>query len=271
MAAWDRDAAVAAYTDALTAIRSLAHEVDLTRWGDPSDLPGWSVHDVFAHVACLEALLLGRVDPPHEPDWSRLPHVGEDWVKRRMEVGVDLRRGRDPVQVRDELDEVVAQRLPQIGALPTDPDALVPGVLGKPRPVAGSVAIRTFDVWAHEQDVRRAEGLPERLTGPAAEVARQRIITALPSVVGELGLHEGTCVRWELTGALPGTVAVRVGEDQATSLEGEEEDADATMTLDWGTFALLACGRVTPSHARVTIDGDVGLAERVLDAMSITP
>jgi len=270
MSGWDRDAAVAAYVDALDGVRSLGHDVDLARWGDPTDLPGWSVQDEFSHVASLESTLLGRTDPEHEPDYDHLPHVGDDWVKRHMERGVDLRRGRSPEAVRAELDEVVTARIAELADVPEDPDALMPGVLGKPRPVSAIVTLRTFDVWAHEQDVRRAVGLPQRLTGPAAEASRDRILAALPDIVGELGLHEGTTVRWVVTGALAFTASVTVTDDGALA-DDAEADADATLTMDWPTLVVLACGRAKPSHVRVSVGGDVALAEKVLSAMAITP
>jgi uncharacterized protein (TIGR03083 family) len=270
MGGWDRDAAVAAYVDALEGVQFLARDVDLGRWGDATDLPGWTVQDEFSHVASLESTLLGRTDPEHEPDYERLPHVGDNFVKRHMERGVDLRRGRPPEAVRAELDEVVTARVAQLADLPDDPDALVLGVLGKPRPVSGVVLIRTFDVWAHEQDVRRAVGLPQRLTGPAAESSRERILMSLPEVVGELGLHEGTTVRWVVTGELPFTASVTATDDGALADEADA-DADATMTMSWPTFILLACGRAKPSHVRVSVAGDVALAEKVLPAMAITP
>ena len=196
------------YVDALTAVRALAHEVDLERWGEPTDLPGWSVQDEFSHVTSIESALLGRTDPEHEPEFDKLPHCGDDWVKRHMERGVDLRRGRSPEEVRTELDEVVDARLVEVAALPDDPDALVPGVLGKPRPIGNVVPIRAFDIWAHEQDVRRAVGLDQRLTGPAAEAARDRILMALPDVLSESGVHEGSTVRWVVTGPLDFEAAV---------------------------------------------------------------
>jgi uncharacterized protein (TIGR03083 family) len=267
---WDRDAAVAAYVDALESMQSLAHEVELSRWADGTDLPGWTVQDNFSHLVSLETTLLGRADPEHEPDYDKLPHTGDDWVKRHIERGVDLRRSRHPADVLAEVDEVVAARLPEVRALPDDPEALVPGVLGKPRPVAAVVGVRTFDVWAHEQDVRRAVGLGQRLTGLSAEASRDRILMALPEVVAELGLHEGTTVRWIVTGPLAFTASVTVTDEGALAAEADA-DADATLTMDWSTFAILSCGRAEPSHVRVSVDGDVGLAEKVLPAMNITP
>jgi uncharacterized protein (TIGR03083 family) len=186
-----------------------------------------------------------------------------------MERGVDLRRGRSAQDVRAELDDVVAARLLEVAALPDDPDVLVPGVLGKARPVGNVVPIRAFDVWAHEQDVRRAVGLDQRLTGPAAQAARDRILMALPDVLSESGLHQGSTVRWVVTGPLEFEAALRVTDDGAVPLE--DAPSDVTMVMDWATFALLACGRAAPSKVRVAVEGDVAMAERVLDAMPITP
>jgi uncharacterized protein (TIGR03083 family) len=270
MAEWDRDAAVSGYVDALESIRSLAQTVDLARWHEATDLPGWDVQDGFAHVASLESGLLGRSDPEHELDYEALPHVGDDFIKRHMERGVDLRRQRSASAVRDELVEVVDLRIPEVMALPADPDFLVRGVMGKPRPIGGMLTVRAWDVWAHEQDIRRAVNLPERLTGAAADTAQQRIVAALPDVVAELGLHEGTTIRWVVTGPLECTETVTATHDGALA-DDVDANPDAQLTMDWPTFAHLAAGRVDPSHARVSVEGDVGLAEKVLAAMAITP
>jgi uncharacterized protein (TIGR03083 family) len=228
------------------------------------------VQDQFSHVVSVESTLLGRTDPEHEPEYDKLPHCGDDWVKRHMERGVDLRRGRSPQDVRAELDDVIGARLVEVAALPDDPDVLVPGVLGKLRPVGNVVPIRAFDLWAHEQDVRRAVGTDQRLTGPAAEAARDRILMALPDVLSEAGLHEGATVRWVVTGPLEFEAALRVTHEGAVPIDADEP-TDLTLLMDWPSFALLACGRAAPSKVRVSVEGDVGLAERVLEAMPITP
>src|SRR3954449_12320742 len=71
---------------------ALARALDADAWNLPTDLAGWSVHDVMAHCAALESELAG--DPPLPAEVDRdAPHIQND---RAMytEQGVVARRNR---------------------------------------------------------------------------------------------------------------------------------------------------------------------------------
>ena len=263
-----------AYGLALVGVQSLAHDLSESERDLPTDCPGWSVRDHVAHVAGLEAVLLGRARPDHEPDWSALPHVRND-AGRFMEVDVDLRRGWPWAELLAELDEVVALRLPQIAALPDDPEASMIGPLGQPRPLLPTLPIRAFDVWQHEQDIRHALGLPGGLDGPGAQLAVRQIRSALPYVLGkQVGGPRGTSLRWEITGEQAQDVAVEIGADgRATevAVASLSEGPTVALSCDTETFTLLGAGRRDPAELTIMIAGDAPLAADVLAAVAITP
>jgi len=226
------------------------------------------VQDIVSHVVGLEALLLGRPAPDDEPDWERLPHVRTD-LARLTERDVDARRGRTPTEVLAELEEVAAARRAVLAREALDPAGPAPAFFGT---VERMLALRPFDLWAHEQDIRRATGRPGNLDGAGAHATRERIELALPFVVGkQVAPPPGTTVVWQVTGALPFVSAVSVGDDGRGAPAEPRAEPTVRLAMDWETFVLLGCGRRPHAHLAVDVDGDQDLAQRVLAAMAVTP
>ena len=269
---WSRDNAVTAYLDALTGIQSLAHDLSHDEWALPTDLVGWNVFDNIAHVSALEDELAGRPVPSSISDWSRFPHVGDPF-QQYTEVGVEHRRSWTPGELLLELDALVAERSYQLSLLSDSPTADMRGPAGMTMTVDRVMPIRTFDMWAHENDVRRATSREERLSGPAARVSRDRILQSMPIILArEVQAPPGTVVRWVVGEPEPRTVTVRVEEPaRGAILPSGDVGADLVLAMDLRTLALLACGRRTPDQVQVSARGDQAFAERVISAMAITP
>jgi uncharacterized protein (TIGR03083 family) len=264
------DAAIAAYSGALQAFVSIAGALPAESATDSSGLPGWTVADVVAHVVAVEVDMAGHPLPSHEPDWAALPHVGDDPFQRVMEVGVDLRRGRAWADLLAELQTVVAERLGQIAAMPRDPEAEAIGPFGMRATTVRVGRIRAFDLWAHEQDLRRALDRPGGFDGPGWPAARATIEAAWPIVISrQAQLPAGTAARLTVTGDLGFTLTAAVGEDgRGAPTDG---DPQLTLTMDAATCWLLSGGRIDPAAAAVTVAGDSETAARLLAAMAITP
>jgi uncharacterized protein (TIGR03083 family) len=258
------------YDRALADFVALARSLEPGDWGRPTDLPGWSVQDNVSHVVGVESDLLGRPAPAHTPDWAALPHVRGD-MGRFVEVAVDARRGSAPDAVLAELVEVVEQRRAALAAAVGDPVGPAPGFFGT---VDRMLGLRPFDIWAHEQDIRRAVGRPGNLDGAGALAARDRLRLALPYVVGQVvGAPPGTVVRWEVAGPLAFSATVTVGDDGRAVDVGDRTGAapDVRLEMGWETFVLLGCGRRPPAAVDVVVRGDAELGTQVLAAMPVTP
>ena len=74
-------------------IDSLVEEFGDTEWRAATPLPGWSVHDVVAHVLGTESMLQGVGTPEADIDVSTLKHVRNDigvmnerWVRKLRSV-----------------------------------------------------------------------------------------------------------------------------------------------------------------------------------------
>ena len=250
----------------------------------PTACPGWTVKDQVSHVAALEAQLLGRPDPDVEvPDYE---HITND-IGRHMEKGVEVRRGRTGKEVTAELQRVLGGRLGRLRDPQLTEETQVPGVLSdRPTTLGALLRLRTFDVWAHEQDIREALGRPGNLDSPAAAVSVRQVLDALPMiVVKRVGLEPGKVLMVELTGPVVARSGVRVeaGEDGrplgklmfagASDETGPIPAIGRTTSLQMSTevFTRRAAGRRTTEDCVYTVLGDEEIARRFMDALVVTP
>jgi uncharacterized protein (TIGR03083 family) len=229
------------------------------------------VRDCVAHIIGVERDLLGEPVPEHQLP-ADLVHVRTEF-QRYTEVPVDLRRDRGPRELVAELREVVDRRLAMLRADESDPDEPARGPIGYKLTYLQLLNMRVFDIWAHEQDIRRAVGRPGNLDGPAAELSRDWLLPALPRVVAKAaGAPPGSAVVFEVTGPVAFTVAVTVNDAGRGALQAETPATPTvTLAMDWETFIRLACGRVRPEAVAVKVEGDQALAQRILAAMALTP
>jgi len=262
LAAWQ-----SAADDFVELVTPLAQE----EWDAPTALPGWTVGDVVAHVGWIEGILLGQMDPPHEPDWDALPHVRNDFG-RITEIPVDLRRRWPREDVLIELADVMSRRATSLREGPQDASLEVVGPLGV-APLGRVVQMRAMDTWVHEQDIRAALGRPGHLDAPGARATAAQLLPGLAKIwVKGAGAQPGQALRVSVTGPeLTAERTVIVGDDGRARAAGPEEEPTTTLTMDWSTYLALACGRGDHAQwrARVEVEGDAGLGERTLQAFTV--
>jgi uncharacterized protein (TIGR03083 family) len=240
-------------------------------WTLPTQCPGWSIQDVVAHLIGVERTMLG--DRPLASDPVPDPPYVRNELGRYMEQAVQARRGHTPAQLLAELREIIERRYKALQADSRPLTDEVPGPMG-PMSYERLLQLRIFDLWAHEQDIRRAVGRPGDLDGPAAEVARDFVLPALPKTVAKkAGAAPGSTVVFDVSGPVAFTRTVMVDDVQRGALvEPTPVAPTVRLELSWETFVQLACGRVSPQQqAPVTIHGDVELGAAVLAAMAVTP
>ena len=264
---------VAAWEHTARAVLALGRDCDAAGFGTATECPGWTVKDQLAHVAGVERSLLPRFeqDPPHE--LADLPHVRSDFG-RRVEVSVDLRRDVPAPEVVAELAVVLDARCAALADASAD-DRVV-GPFGEQR-LVDLVTVRTFDVWVHEQDVRRALQRPGGLGSTAAAVAVAYVRAGLGRVVARgARVEAGRTVVVEVTGPVSFTDAIRVEQvedkPRGTVLPGASNGrADVRIALDTEAFMRRSAGRWPVEATPVAVDGDAALGRRVLEAMTVTP
>jgi uncharacterized protein (TIGR03083 family) len=237
-------------------------------WKRPTEVPGWSVQDNLAHIAGIEASLLGRSAPDHVvPD--DLPYVKND-MGRRNEVFVDSRRARSGAEVLAEFREVTGQRLEELGTYDEAAFGAESWTPVGPGTVRDLLPFRVFDSWVHEQDMRRAVARPGDLDTAVAAVVLDRIAASMPFVVGKkAAAPEGSTVVFELDGPMPRSIPIGVEGGRARLLDDPPPSPTTRITTDTETFARLACGRLDPAAElaaeRVRVDGDAELGRRVVE------
>jgi uncharacterized protein (TIGR03083 family) len=243
-------------------------------WGRPTECPGWSVKDNVAHMIGTERMLMGHkpdADPEEPPEFVRndIGRANQQWVD---EYG--LLPGNE---VLEAFVSVTGQRLDALRAL-TPEDWEREGFTPEgPGPYRQFMAIRVFDCWYHDQDVREALGRPGYLEGAVADLSLARIgAKALGYVVGKkAGAPPSSTVVFDVLGTPPITVAVAVPpEGRALVVDETPANPTAHITFDRRTYARLAGGRWSGDEARgkgsVSVAGDTELANRVVDNMAFT-
>ncbi|GAA0422741.1 maleylpyruvate isomerase family mycothiol-dependent enzyme [Streptomyces luteireticuli] len=267
--------AIDAWTHSIEAINELVRPLAEGDWNRPTDCPGWSVRDVVSHVIGVESEMLGEPRPIHTLPRD-LYHVTDEF-SRYIEVQVDVRRCHTAPEMTSELELTVIRRSRQLRGETRSPRAPVRWPLGSgnEQTLERALTVRAFDVWVHEQDLRRALGVPGNLAAPGALIARDVLVAGLPGVVaGKAGAPAGSAVVVDVHGPVEFLRTVRVDGAGRGSVDSSVSLGPVvTLALDWEAYVLLACGRVRPEalDGRVTVEGEPGLAAAILREFAVTP
>ncbi|QNN54258.1 maleylpyruvate isomerase family mycothiol-dependent enzyme [Nocardioides mesophilus] len=254
--------------DVVALLRDLSPE----DWDRPTDLAGWDVRAVAAHLAHLESELAGRAQDRVEV--PELEHVLTP-LARYTERGPIARRDWPVDRIVEELADSAAQRLTELRAdPPTDGSATAPRT---PAGIGWSwttlLSNRIVDVWMHEQDLRRALDRPGGLDTPGAAHTVDTFLRAFGYVVGKrVAPPAGTTVVLQVTGAQARAAAVEVGADgRGVPLPEAPEQPTVRLRMDTEAYVVLSGGRRAADRVPVEVDGDPDLAARVLAALPVTP
>jgi len=263
-------------SDVLAGLFAVWDEVDTVlvgladeQWQAQTPLPGWTVHDVTAHLIGTESMLQGVATPDADVDVSTLKHVRND-IGAMNERWVRKLRGMSPAEMLDRFRATTAKRRDaltdmgdadwnQLTATPAGPDTY-----------GRFMRVRDFDCWMHLHDIRDAlaESAAEP-AGPAARLALDEMAASMGFVVGKLGgAPEGSRVALVLTGPLGRTINVAVqGRGRVVDDFGGQEPT-ATITLDGLLFTRLAGGRTAVDHGAVTYSGDEAVGRRIVEHLN---
>jgi uncharacterized protein (TIGR03083 family) len=228
-------------------------------WALPTACPGWSVHDVAAHLLGVE---LGNVSVRRDR-WGLGPAEGEDldaWLNRFNQQWVDAARRISPALLI-ELIDVTGRRFEEHLAT-LDLDAAggpVPWATGSdPAPVWLDVAREYMERYVHQQQIRDATGRPPlgaAFTGPVLATAAH----ALPRALDRVTRPAGTIVTFTAEGEGGGSwhvVSAAAGWELAPAPPGRAAACQARTTVA-GALKLYARD---PSAPPLTWQGDREIA-----------
>ena len=243
---------VEAYSRAADALYGMLCALDDAAWRIPV-LRGLDVQHLIGHLTGVEQDM--RRGLAGDPAVADADHVGstEPWAARQA--------GMAPEQTRAAWRRAADRTLALVRGLP-GLDAEV-ALHGMRLPVSALLVVRAFELWTHDNDIRRAAGLPSAV--PDASTLRLMTELAarlLPHGAARAGLRYPMRVHLVLTGPGGGTWDVVVGDgDQA---------APAPVGIVTGAvgFCRLVANRATPADLDLHITGDAGQAARILAAAS---
>jgi len=240
-------------------------------WQAPTPLPGWSVHDVTAHLIGTESMLQGVATPESDVDVSTLKHIRND-VGVLNERWVSKLRGLDPGGLLETFRETTAKRRETLSGMSDGDWNQITATPAGPDTYGRFMRVRVFDCWMHEHDIRDAVARPaDDLAGTAARLALEEMAASMSFVVGKLGgAPDGSRVAIELTGPLARTINVAVdGRGQVVDDFGGKEPT-AVIALDGLLFTRLAGGRTTVAQHSDAIrySGDEAVGRRVVEHLN---
>jgi uncharacterized protein (TIGR03083 family) len=259
--------------DTFDGLSMLGAQLTETQWKAPTDLPGWTVQDNLSHLVAIERVLQGYAGTQHRAaDLSMVKNpIGE-----MNEHEVDSRRGLPGAEVLKEWNNIVAERRTTLISADDAYFAQPAMTPTGPGTVGDFLSIRVLDCWLHEQDMRRAAGVPGHLGGPAAEHTIDRLTRTLPLVIGKrAATPEGATVVVHITGEVARRLIVTVTGGRAAVVtsppDGSPVVAEVTMTTE--AFVVLGTGRGGPEHPGVAssyqVQGDETLGRRILEQLNM--
>jgi uncharacterized protein (TIGR03083 family) len=243
---------VEAYSRAADALYGMLCALDDAAWRIPV-LRGLDVQHLIGHLTGVERDM--RRALAGDPAVADADHVGstEPWAARQAGMAPEQTRAA----WRRAADRTLAlvRDLPGLGA--------EVALHGMRLPVSALLVVRAFELWTHDNDIRRAAGLPPAV--PDASTLRlmtELAARTLPHGAARAGLRDPMRVHLVLTGPGGGTWDVVVGDgDQAAP-------APVGIVTDAVGFCRLVANRATPADLDLHITGDAGQAARILAAAS---
>lgn len=260
------DDLIALWHTSVSDFHALVDQITDDQWHQPTDLAGWDVASIVAHVAHLEHVVAGG---NHEAVDIGAPDHVKNVLGEYTEQGVVARHGR----TRDELVAEIAQaRTARSGVLatsPPDPDATAPdvfGLLGWTNETL--LRNRIGDIWMHEQDLRRALRHPGNLDGPVGTFVINHYLRALGYALGK-----------GAKAAIGESTRVDIDDISSTAIVGEDgrgrradvADPTTSIKLSREAYIVLAGGRRPVEAVEATLEGDRDLGRRVLKSLTVTP
>ena len=129
-------------------------------------------------------------------------------------------------------------------------------------PLGDLLVVRAFELWVHDNDIRRAVGLrPSVPDPPVLRLMSDLAARMLPYAAARMGLHP-VDVHLVLTGPGGGTWDVAIGQGAGRD-PGQE---GVVIVTDAVGFCRLAANRLTPAELGPHITGDEARVAGVLAA-----
>lgn len=267
----DKDDVLTGLFASWDAVDAVLAELTDEQWQTPTALPGWTVHDVVAHVVGTEMMLAGEQLPDAVADQPAYVHneigaLNERWVQHL--------RGESPQSMLATYREIIARRKAMLTAMSDDEWNTVTLTPAGPDSYGRFMRVRVFDCWFHEHDIRDAVGASasdEQLHGADSRLALDEMASSMGFVVGKKGqAPEGSRVLIALTGPLSREFRVEVDGRAAVVEDFGDEEPTIALTVDGRQFARLAGGRpmIPDAPQGIVYGGDADAGARIVQNLA---
>ena len=209
---------------------------------------GLNVGELVVHLAAQESAMAEAVGLPCEV-------TAETHIETRTGRYVEA-YGEDPLGAGRMIWRTAADALDAWAA--SDADANL-AWNGSPMPRRTALAIRAFELWTHDDDIRVALGRDvEAPSESELAVMSDVAVGFLPGCLATRGVEARGAARVVLTGG--------GGGDWMVSLDGREHVMpEVTLTMDVVAYCRLVADRVTPADCGAIVEGDVEFGRQILE------
>lgn len=243
-------------------------------WARPTVAEGWSVKDVAQHLLGVD---MGKISGKR--DGFSEAHVDLDnwdelvaWINRRNEEWVAVTRRISPALLV-ELLRFTGER---VNALfqsldPTATGMAVSWAGPEPAPVWLDIAREFTERWHHQQHIRDAVDQPGSKEPYYLAPVLATFMYALPQTYRQVSAPAGTAITLTISGPSGGAWSVVREPDRWTLHTGQPDTPAAEIILpEEEAWRLFTRGLSTAQvRARTRLLGDLALAEKALDTISI--
>jgi uncharacterized protein (TIGR03083 family) len=252
----------------------LLNGLSAEEWERPTVCAGWSVKDVASHLLAGDIGVLSRRRDRFAPasqavkNWEDLVALinclNASWVEATKRISPRL------------LCDLLEFTGPQVEAFFSllDPNAKgvpVDWAGPEPAPVWMDLAREYTERWHHQQQIRDAVAKPgfkeRRFFAPVLDA----FVRALPHTFRNVSAADGTTVKLRITGDSGGAWLLRreAGAWLVFCAEAEEAAAEVEVAPD-DAWRLFTKGlKPEQARARVQLRGELGLAKKVLETVSV--
>jgi uncharacterized protein (TIGR03083 family) len=242
-----------AFRRTLRSMDSLLVDLTEAEWTAPA-IRTLTVQGLIGHLIGVERDFVGAVRGliPAQPKAD--DHIGSTRTSALEQLG------KSPDQTLHDWRQAVTDTTDAIRDT-TGSDRPAPPVSmhGLTLPLGDFLVVRAFEMWTHEEDVRRATGRPLVAPDDSTLSLMSRLATTLlPHAMARTGRSAPGEVRLVLTGRGGGAFTVHVGQ------VSDEPPDRARLILDTAQFCRVVADRLADDDITVDVSGDPALAAATL-------
>jgi uncharacterized protein (TIGR03083 family) len=243
-----------AFNAQMRSLRDLLTLLDAAEWANIAEPYEWTVHGLVGHLLVVERYMgrvIGRrVETPHPGEHD---HLGMDIDVIAAELT------RDPVDTAAEWYAEADANLQWAAQMPEDTAV---EFHGWPFQVGSLMVARTFELWTHTDDIRRASG--RSMAAPSAgDLATMSnvSVTSLPLTA--------YFVRPDVPDLRARVVLTGDGGGVWDLTFGHGGDEAVTVIADVVDYCRVAARRIAPEALDIDVEGDAQIASLLLRAASV--